>query len=68
MPQKIFFKNSPEIACQAPNPLKPFPINNIPLAKNQLQTAIMEIGGNSANLAKRSAGQTISLVFANIWT
>jgi hypothetical protein len=39
-------KNSPKIACQAPNPPNPFPINNIPMAKNPSPTAIIEIGEN----------------------
>jgi hypothetical protein len=59
IPQNNSLKNTPKIACQALNPLNPFLINNIPMAKNPSQTAIIKIGGNSPNLAEKESRATV---------
>jgi hypothetical protein len=42
LPLFFFFKNSPKIACQAPEPSNKRAINNIHMKKVSLKTAIIE--------------------------
>jgi hypothetical protein len=41
-------KNTSKFACQAPEPLNPFPINNICMKESFTQSAIIELEGKKA--------------------